>query len=92
MTQEDFLQVESSQKQHHEVLEHQARISGAVIKEEYTLFAMLKPKVSIDGNQYCVLYGENLQEGVCGFGDTIYKAIIDFNNSFTKELPVRRLK
>ncbi len=89
MTKEDFMQVESSQRQHHEVLEHQVRIGVEVLKEEYTLFSMLKPKVSIDGNKYCVLYGDNLQDGICGFGDTIYKAIIDFNNSFTKLLKVR---
>lgn len=31
-----------------------------------------------DGNQWCFLYGENIQEGVCGFGETIYKAAWDF--------------
>lgn len=31
-----------------------------------------------DGNQWCFLYGNNIQEGVCGFGDTIYKAAWDF--------------
>lgn len=31
-----------------------------------------------DGNQWCFLYGENIQEGVCGFGDTIYKAAWEF--------------
>ena len=31
-----------------------------------------------DGNQWCFLYGESIQEGVCGFGETIYGAAYDF--------------
>lgn len=50
---------------------------------------MLKPKVSIDGNQWCVLYGENLQDGIAGFGDTLYLAILDFNKSFSTPIKKR---
>ena len=49
---------------------------------EYNLFRLLKPKVSMDGNQWSVLLGNNMMEGVCGFGDTLYLAILDFNKSF----------
>jgi len=49
-------------------------------------FAMLRPTVTIDGNMYCVLYGENLQEGIAGFGKTITDAIGDFNKQFTKPI------
>lgn len=42
--------------------------------------AIYKPKVFPDGDKWCALYGDNLQEGVCGFGDTPAAAIIDFNN------------
>ena len=31
-----------------------------------------------DGNQWCVLLGSNIQDGVAGFGDTPAKAIADF--------------
>lgn len=31
-----------------------------------------------DGNQWCFLYGDNIQEGVCGFGETIFKAACAF--------------
>lgn len=31
-----------------------------------------------DGNMWCYLYGDNIQEGICGFGETIYKAAWDF--------------
>lgn len=31
-----------------------------------------------DGNQWSFLYGDNIQEGVCGFGSTIDEAAWDF--------------
>lgn len=42
--------------------------------------AIYKPKVFQEGNQWCALYGDNIQDGVCGFGDTPAGAINDFNN------------
>ena len=86
MTQEDFLQIESSQRQHFDVMEHQSKMNVLVEAEEMNLFSILKPKTSIDGNQYCVLYGEDLQSGVAGFGDTLMLAIYDFNKSFHKPM------
>jgi hypothetical protein len=58
---------------------HQTTLATEVEKAEYNLFALLKPKFGVDGNQYYVLLGENLQEGVAGFGDTPYKSILDWN-------------
>lgn len=79
-------QIESSQRQWHEVLLHQERIGLAVEASEYNKFTMLKPKVFIDGNQYCVLLGSNIQDGIAGFGDTVHKAIINWNASFFTEI------
>ena len=31
-----------------------------------------------DGNQWCILIGEDLQSSICGFGELIYDAFIDF--------------
>lgn len=62
--------------------QHQLQIDILVQKQEYNLVATLNPKIFIDGNQWCVLYGENLVEGIAGFGDTPYKAVLDFNTSF----------
>lgn len=42
--------------------------------------AIYRPKVFRDGDSWCALYGDNIQDGVCGFGDTPAAAIIDFNN------------
>jgi hypothetical protein len=48
--------------------------------------AIYRPKLSIDGNQWCALYGENLQEGVAGFGDSPAAAMRAFDVSWHKKL------
>lgn len=77
-----FEEVESSQRQFHETLRHQSDINYYVQREEFGLFEQLKPEIFKEGDQWCVLYGENLQEGICGFGDSPYKAILAFNKSW----------
>jgi hypothetical protein len=54
-------------------------------KRVLALLSVLQPKLSRDGNMWCFLYGENLQEGVAGFGETPYKAMIDFGRNFREE-------
>lgn len=46
---------------------------------------MFKPKLSQDGNQWCALYGENLQDGVAGFGDTPAAAMAAFDVAWYKQ-------
>jgi hypothetical protein len=48
-------------------------------RERMRPFYLLRPRVYPDGNQWCALYGDNLQEGVCGFGDTPAKAAEAFD-------------
>ena len=38
-----------------------------------------------DGDQWCFLYGNNIQEGVCGFGETIFRAAWDFYTNIKTE-------
>ena len=38
-----------------------------------------------DGNQWSFLYGDNIQDGICGFGDTIDEAALDFYTSLKSE-------
>lgn len=40
-------------------------------------------KISKDGNKYCVLMGENLQEGVAGFGSSLLSALHNFDLNIT---------
>jgi hypothetical protein len=46
----------------------------------------MRPKLFIDGNQWCALYGENLQDGVAGFGDSPAKACSDFDDNWQKSI------
>jgi hypothetical protein len=58
------------------------REDSRVTDELLRPFILMHPKIFPDGNQWCVLYGENLQEGVCGFGDTPYLAAEDFDKNW----------
>ena len=43
-------------------------IEREVIYSQEAPFTLLKPKMFLDGDKWCALYGENIQDGVCGFG------------------------
>ena len=62
---------------------HAASMVQASIQQEISGYgepsAIYRPKVFPDGNLWCALYGDNVQEGVCGVGDTPAAAIYDFN-------------
>jgi len=45
-------------------------------------FFLLKPRVYPDGNQWCALLGENLQDGVAGFGYSPDAATRDFDRQW----------
>lgn len=37
-----------------------------------------------DGNQWCALYGEDLQAGIAGFGNTPFLAMVDLRDRLNK--------
>ena len=82
---EQLEQVESSQRQHSNEIQHQMRIELLETEQQYSRFAMLKPKVYKDGDQWCVAYGENQNEGVFGFGDTPHNAVVDWENEWNRQ-------
>lgn len=45
-----------------------------------------KPRLFIDGNQWCALFGENIQDGVAGFGDSPDEAMWAFDTAWRKKL------
>ena len=45
-----------------------------------------RPSLSIDGDQWCALYGENLQDGVAGFGDSPGAAFWAFDRAWWTKL------
>lgn len=55
------------------------------VLEIWPCIQALGAKLSKDGNQWCFLWGDNIQEGVAGFGDTIRDAALDFYNNVCSE-------
>ena len=47
--------------------------------------ARMRPSIFPDGNMWCALYGEDLQNGVAGFGATPAEACADFDNNWENQ-------
>lgn len=45
-----------------------------------------RPALMIDGDQWCALYGANLQDGVAGFGDSPAAAMEAFDRAWKTPL------
>lgn len=67
----------------------EVRLAAAIEAQEFNLVAVLKPRIFIDGDRWCVLHGENLQDGVAGFGDCPLDAIYHFNKEWWRTLPAK---
>lgn len=85
MTESDYWYNKSSRDAMHDDRQHESRMNALFEQQEYNLVSMLKPKIMKDGDQWHVLYGENIVEGISGFGDTPYLAILDFNKAFSNK-------
>ena len=60
-------------------------INDPVVSQEYIRPSVLfKPRIFMDGNKWCCLYGDNLQEGVAGFGDSPNEAARAFDKEWCK--------
>ena len=58
-----------------------------------TGIALLKPRLTKEGNEWCFIIGENIQEGLCGFGETVREAMDNFNTNFNLEtIPRKTIK
>ncbi len=68
----------------YETLTAEAKHSAAIEAQEMNLVATLRPRIFIDGNMWCVLFGEDLQNGIAGFGETPRLAVYDFNKAWDK--------
>lgn len=67
------------------VILHQEQLNVIVQEQELGYVKAFGLKPFKDGNQWCYLLGDNIQEGVCGFGETPYKAMLAFNKAFNFE-------
>lgn len=65
------------------------RINSEIYQLGITLslpHVLMRPNISIDGGQWCALYGENLQDGVAGFGPSPCEAMADFDRAWNTRL------
>ena len=73
-----------------EAICHEARMAGVAIQEAAGIYqrpsSVYRPALSIDGNQWCALYGDNLQDGVAGFGDSPADAMWYFDRNWCAKL------
>lgn len=61
--------------------------TAAILQQENALLQraphiLMRPAIFPDGNSWCALYGEDLQAGVAGFGDTPALAAADFDKNW----------
>ena len=47
-----------------------------------------RPGISLDGNKWCALYGDNLQDGVAGFGDSPAEAMAAFDAEWHQKIAI----
>jgi hypothetical protein len=69
---------------HHMACVAQEYVTAAY--EQQRPSAIYRPRLSIDGNQWCALYGDNLQDGVAGFGDSPALAMEAFDKAWKEKL------
>ena len=58
-----------------------------VAYEQMRPSVLFKPRLFPDGNKWCALRGDDLQSGVCGFGDSPADAMWDFDRAWNEKLP-----
>lgn len=47
---------------------------------------LFRPHIFIDGDRWCALYGNNIQDGVCGFGKSPDEATYAFDRAWSKTI------
>jgi hypothetical protein len=48
-----------------------------------------RPKLSLDGNYWIALYGDNIQEGVVGLGESPDEAMFHFDKEWEKRIKAK---
>lgn len=70
--------------------DHFSELAFIAIQQAVTRYerpsAIFKPKLFIDGDHWCALYGDNLQEGVAGFGKSPADAMWMFDFKWSEKL------
>lgn len=69
-------------------MQYVTETADMVANEQKRPSVLFHPKIYSDGNQWCVRYGDDLQSGVAGFGDTPAAAMSDFDANWIKPLAI----
>jgi hypothetical protein len=67
-----------------------AQMAFATEEERQRPSVLYRPRLSLDGNMWCALYGENILEGCAGFGPTPAAAMKAFDEAWTSPAPKKR--
>jgi hypothetical protein len=62
-----------------------ARLADLLAEAITAPHVLMRPGIARDGNKWSALYGDNLMDGVCGFGDTPAEAMADFDRSWREQ-------
>lgn len=62
--------------------EHSAKMAVLIEQQEMNLVTILKPEIVLRGNRWYVIHNKDL----FGEGETVMKAIYDFNKQFNKTI------
>jgi hypothetical protein len=69
---------------------HYAQMACEAVRQAATAYeypsVIFRPSLKIDGNLWCALYGNNLQDGVAGFGESPALAMSDFDRNWFAKL------
>lgn len=69
---------------HYQSIQHNIKLETLMTENDMVFVKAYNLTPFKDGNQWCILLGENIQVGIVGFGDTPIRAIRDFNSKFYK--------
>ncbi len=64
-----------------------ASIETEAAMERLRPSVIYRPKLMKDGNAWCALYGRDIMEGCCGFGDTPELAMAEFDKAWNGVAP-----
>jgi len=88
MTLEQVTQIESSQRQLFNQLQHEEAMVALGIENDYKLFSILKPQLFKVNDHWQCLYGpeglKHFKEQIRGTGNTPRDAVVDWNNKWNK--------
>ena len=60
--------------------------------EQRRPFVQLRPRVFLDGDMWCALYGDSPQDGVAGFGDSPEYAAWNFDKAWCEKIGEQKVR